>query len=266
MHETEIVREYYNGCTQGEWTRLDRHSAEFELNRRFLSRYIKPGDRVLDVGGGPGRYSLWLAGLGCDVTLLDLSEQNVSFALEKARESGLCIQALQGDARNADSLVDGQFDHVLCMGPLYHLLSEEDRRLAVSACLSRLRTGGSFSAAFISSFAGVIYWMKYLPEGLARPDEQRYVDCVANGADYSGDAFTLAYFASPASIRAFMEGFALQGLHLLGSEGIIAPQETQICAQSPEVVERWLWLSERLCEREEYLAYSEHFLYIGRKI
>ncbi|MHC1694165.1 MAG: class I SAM-dependent methyltransferase [Eubacteriales bacterium] len=263
MHESEIVREYYNGCTDGEWTRLERHSAEFELNLRFMSRYIKPGDRVLDVGGGP---SLWLAGLGCEVTLLDLSERNVSFALDMAKREGLTIRALQGDARYAQSLVDGDFDHVLCMGPLYHLLSEQDRALAVSSCLSKLKTGGTFSASFISSFAGVIYWMKYLPEGLVRPDEQKFIECVVNGTDYSGDAFTLAHFATPSSIRRLMDNAGLQKLHFLGSEGIIAPQETQIYAQSPEVVEKWLWLSEKLCEREEYLAYSEHFLYIGRKL
>ena len=67
MPVTDIVRDYYENYD--EWGRFDRHSVEFEINRRFINRYIKPGDGVLDIGGGPGRYALELARRGCDVTL-----------------------------------------------------------------------------------------------------------------------------------------------------------------------------------------------------
>ncbi len=68
------IKKYYNDDVEKEWERLEKHFIEFELTKRFLNRYIKPGDKVLDVGGRPGRYSLYLAEKGCDVTLADLSE------------------------------------------------------------------------------------------------------------------------------------------------------------------------------------------------
>ena len=60
MENNDVVRKNYDADPEREWERLAQHPFEYEINMRFLRRYIKPGDRVLDVGGGPGRYSLWL--------------------------------------------------------------------------------------------------------------------------------------------------------------------------------------------------------------
>lgn len=35
--------------------------------KRNLNRYIKPGDKILELSGGPGGYSLDFAVFGCDV-------------------------------------------------------------------------------------------------------------------------------------------------------------------------------------------------------
>ena len=80
-----IVKNYYDSDVLMEWNRLEEHPYEFELTVRMMNRYIKPGDSILDIGGGPGRYSLYFAGRGCDVTLLDLSSSNVNFALRRRR-------------------------------------------------------------------------------------------------------------------------------------------------------------------------------------
>lgn len=98
-----IVKEFYDKNTAAEWERLQRHQFEFELTKRYINRYIKPGDKVLDIGGGPGRYSLYLAAMGCDVTLFDLSSANVEFAKEQANAQGVSLKAFVGDVREVDS-------------------------------------------------------------------------------------------------------------------------------------------------------------------
>lgn len=50
-----IVQEHYDCDVQKEWDRLERHPFEFTITTRMMDRYIKPGDRILDIGGGPGR-------------------------------------------------------------------------------------------------------------------------------------------------------------------------------------------------------------------
>jgi 2-polyprenyl-3-methyl-5-hydroxy-6-metoxy-1,4-benzoquinol methylase len=149
------VKAFYGKSVEYEWERLDRNPHEFELTKRMISKYIKPGDTVLDIGGGPGRYSMWLAGLGCEVTLLDLAPENVKFAQSKAVESGLEIKAIAGNALEADQLINGKFDHVLVMGPMYHLLNEADRFTAMNVALSLLKSDGYVYVSFITLFSGV---------------------------------------------------------------------------------------------------------------
>ncbi len=90
-----------------------------------MDRYIQPGCSILDIGGGPGHYSIHYAKQGHPVTLLDLSDENVRFAKKKARQCGVKITALQGNALDLSRFPDESFDTVFLMGPLYHLMNEE---------------------------------------------------------------------------------------------------------------------------------------------
>ena len=150
----KTVQEHYDANVLFEWNRI-ADKPEFLITCRMLDRYIKPGDKVLDIGGGPGRYSFYFAEKGCDVTLFDLSPENIKFAEEKSVELNLPIKAISGDARTVDKHINGQFDHVLLMGPLYHLLEETDRIAAVNAALNLLKPNGIIYVSFISLYAGV---------------------------------------------------------------------------------------------------------------
>lgn len=86
------IEEYYN-YQYDEWGRLERHRVEFEITKRILDKYLPAKSRVLDVGGGPGRYSIYLAQKGHQVTLLDISEKLVEQAVKNSREAGVNLNA-----------------------------------------------------------------------------------------------------------------------------------------------------------------------------
>jgi len=261
---TKVVQEYYNNAVQDEWERVAGRP-EFLLTCRMLNRYIKLGQKVLDIGGGPGRYSLYLAGKGCDVTLFDLSTENVAFAAERAKEQGLCIQAIAGDAREVDKLVSDMYDHILLMGPMYHLLEEDERIKAVEAALKLLKPGGIIYVSFISMMGGIIHYMKYAPDFSADPCGYEYLENFAARKSHSGDAFTKAAFTDQSEVLPFMSQFPLDKLHLFAQEGLMTPCESNIMSQSKEVVDAWLDLCEKIWDREEFLSWGEHLMYVGRK-
>ncbi|MDR2931576.1 MAG: class I SAM-dependent methyltransferase, partial [Oscillospiraceae bacterium] len=232
MDTIKIVKDYYDTDPALEWVRIDGRP-EFILTCRYLDRYIKPGDKVLDIGGGPGRYSLYLAQKGCQVTLLDLSQANVDFAAAKAREKGLSLNPVCGEA---DACVSGLFDHVLLMGPLYHLLEEGDRVRAVDAALRLLRPGGVFFATFINLFAGMIFAMKEVPEAILDKKEDPFFSSVLANESFAGLGFTQAFMIQQDDVLPFMARFPLEKLHLFGQEGLTSPCEHNIMSQSPEVV------------------------------
>src|SRR5260370_21029472 len=108
--------------------------------RRWLD--VKPGTRVLDVGCGVGRWSRLLAAKGAQVTGVDLSPTMIARAQRRAAAVGLAdrCQFRVQDLSKLD--VDGQFDLVLGVTVLQHILDPELLRAAVRGMTARLAPGG----------------------------------------------------------------------------------------------------------------------------
>jgi len=268
VDDAVIVKAHYDIDPQKEWDRLAGGRFEFKIATNYMEKFIKPGDSVLDIGGGPGRYSIWLAQKGCDVTLLDLSEQNIEFARKKAAAYNVSFKMLAGDARyiSANPKLAKKYDHVLLMGPLYHLTDEADRVACIHGALSRLKKGGKLFASFISLIGGMVYMLRECPELITLPAEKLFVNALIKGKSYVGDGFTRAYFAYPDEILPFMEQFPLKKLHFFGQEGISSPFVNRIMPLPQEAIDEWLRISLATCEKPEFLSYSEHLMYIGEKL
>jgi len=264
-----IVKDFYDDQVEKEWNRI-ADKPEFLLTCRMMDKYIKPGDSVLDIGGGPGRYSFYFAEKGCDVTLVDLSPENINHVEKQSAKSGLPVKAINGDARYVDTIVlesgdRKQFDHILLMGPLYHLLEDLDRSRAVDSALQLLKPGGLLFAAFISMSGGLVFGLREVPAAFADPSEERFLVPLVEGGSYGGAAFTQAFFINQNEIVPFMNRFPLEKLHLFGQESVLAPNVHTFMEQPPEIKAAMLDLAEKLCEKDEYLSWSEHIMYVGRK-
>jgi len=160
-----VIRQYYDQQAEREWERLARHRTEFAVTMRALRDHLPPPPaHLLDCGGGPGRYAIELVRAGYTVTLFDLSSENLQLAETKAAEVGVALAGYeQGTATDLSRFPDASFDAVLLMGPLYHLLEEEDRRQALTEAYRVLRPGGPLFAAFISRYAGLRYAAAHEP-------------------------------------------------------------------------------------------------------
>lgn len=262
----DAVRDFYDSAPQTEWERLERQPFEFELTTYMMDKYIRPGDSVLDIGGGPGRYSIHYAQKGCKVTLAELSGGNVEFAKAKARERGVSLSAHAVNCLELDSLGLGQFDHVFLMGPLYHLQKEADRVEAVEAALRRLKPGGKLYVSFIQLFSGIIYDLQHgghICEDMAIPACRKLAEGVPEGEDYSGPGFTAVYFYHLRNILPFMERFPVTKLHLFAQEGFLAPNKLQLVERDQEEIKQWTQLAKAYLEVPELLSWGEHIMYIG---
>ena len=72
------------------------------------------------MGGGPGVYSVWLAGRGYDVRLVDPVPLHVEQAGAAARDAGVAVEPPSA-TRGGWTIPTASADAVLLMGPLYHL-------------------------------------------------------------------------------------------------------------------------------------------------
>ena len=125
---------------------------EFERTKEIIVRHLPPPPAVVaDIGGGPGRYTLWLAQLGYRVLHRDLMPLHVE-QLREAAGGDANIDTAVGDARRLD-LPAESVDAALLLGPLYHLERRKDRLQALAEIRRVVRPGGPVFVAAISRWA-----------------------------------------------------------------------------------------------------------------
>jgi SAM-dependent methyltransferase len=137
------MAEYWNGRAVDVWVReADRFDALLSpFGRRILTAAaLEPGERVLDVGCGNGAVSLEAAravGPGGRVTGLDLSAPMLEVARRRAREQGIEVEFVQGDAQTAS--FDQPFDMVVSR---FGVMFFEDPVAAFANLAHATRPGG----------------------------------------------------------------------------------------------------------------------------
>ncbi|MEU8528594.1 MULTISPECIES: class I SAM-dependent methyltransferase [Streptomyces] len=146
----------------------------------YLERgIVPPGGRVLDLGCGPGRNALHLASLGFRVDAVDLSPTALTWAAERAAETGAEVRFVCGDAfGEAGAALEGPYDLIHDSGCFHHL--PPHRRVSYLALLDRLLApGGHLSLTCFAAGAmgselpdAEFYRAAGLQGGLAYTDEE----------------------------------------------------------------------------------------------
>ena len=183
------VAAFYDQYAEREWERLDRdfhHRLEWEATVEYLDRHLPASGHVLDVGGGAGRYAIWLAERGLDVTMLDLSAGQVAFACEKVRDHGVADRVTlgRGDVRSLPA-PDEAFDATCCLGgPLSHVLDADDRERAVRELRRVTADGGPVFVSVMGLLASVTRMMRYAGRVPEAEDDTELLADLARTGDY----------------------------------------------------------------------------------
>jgi SAM-dependent methyltransferase len=150
--EDEDLRAHYERGLERDRLAQGVGVLEFARTTEIVLRHLPaPPATVADIGGGPGRYALWLTDLGYQVEHRDLIPLHVDQLREDARGSGKLHTAV-GDARDLD-LGDASVDAVLLLGPLYQLQQRADRVRALAEACRVVRPGGPVFVAALSRWA-----------------------------------------------------------------------------------------------------------------
>jgi SAM-dependent methyltransferase len=109
---------------------------------RFLVAEVSelPPGRALDLASGEGQNSIWLAGIGWDVTGIDYSEVAIAKADARAEREGVDARFVCADLVSYVP-EQGAFDLVLL---LYLHIPPEERRTVLARAADALAPGGTF--------------------------------------------------------------------------------------------------------------------------
>jgi SAM-dependent methyltransferase len=271
------VRAYYASFGEREWQRLtnpDDGAVEFALTKELLATYLPPSGRILDLGGGPGRYTIWLAERGYQVVLADLSPELLAIARTQIAAAGVSQQVeavVEADACNLGRWADASFDAVLCVGPFYHLPDPADRARAAQELARVLRLGGIAAVALMPRYA-------LLRRTLALPDERQHLsdpdwrERLLHHGVFENDVpgrFTHGYGVQSAEIEPFFAQYGLQMLTLAASEGIaggIQAEVAEIIAADSDLRDCVLDILVQTATDPSILGMASHLLYIGQRV
>jgi SAM-dependent methyltransferase len=122
------------------------------LEEVLLARHPLPPGDALVLGCGPGRECLALARRGWRVTGLDREPGMLAHAEAYARDAGLDLRTVTGEAADF-ALADAAFDAVVIFSGLYDMLLPGARRVGMLRCArAHLRPGGHVLVTFLAAY------------------------------------------------------------------------------------------------------------------
>ena len=270
------VRRYYDAFGEREWQRLENPAdgaVEFAVTCHALATHLPVAGRVLDIGGGPGRYALWPAECGYRVALADLSPTLLAIAREQVRRSPgrtHVAEIVEADACDLSRWADDTFDAVLALGPFYHLPDPSDRERAATELHRVLRPGGVAFVALMPRYA-------FLRRTIAIPDEPHrmadpaFVQRVMDDGVFINDVpgrFTGGYGVRPKEVVPFFERHGFVTRTLLACEGMVPDLQgvlVQMQQEDPVAFHRTLAMIVQSAADPSILGMSAHLLYIASK-
>jgi ubiquinone/menaquinone biosynthesis C-methylase UbiE len=263
-------RAHYNAGVEEDRLLKGSSNLEFERTKRIILRYLpKRPSVIVDVGGGPGRYSFWLAEMGHSLHLIDVLPLHIRQARRIQRDTKHPLASIAlGDARKL-RFENASADAVLMFGPMYHLVREAERLKALTEARRVLRPNGLLFAAAISKFASVL-------DGSARgfikdPGFMRIIRNDLKTGQHRNptghrDYFTTAFFHHPKELENEMRQAKFRSVKTYAVTGFawLLPNFRQLWGD-PKLKSRLMALLERTEQELSLLGLSDHLLAIGRK-
>ena len=254
----ELINNHYNNYDEeSRLVKDNTHNIEFLVTQEYIKKYLKKNDKILEVGAGTGRYSLYYAKEGYDVTAIEYVQHNLDILKSKI-EDNMNIIAEQGDAVDLSRFPDNTFDMTLVFGPLYHLYNDEDINKAISEAIRVTKKDGTIAFAYITSDGVFAEWgIDHLVDGYPNDFDKNF-----KLVRYPEGIFAPFYISE---FKEIMKKYDITLLNNVATDGIANIISDKINNLTEEEFEVWVKYQLSICEREDLQGYSCHMLYIARK-
>lgn len=274
--DKDSVRAYYASFGAREWARLEQPAdgaIEFALTTAKLAEHLPPASHVLDIGGGPGRYAIWLAQQGHTVSLADLSPKLLEIARAKVAEAnvGAAVREItEADACDLSRWPDNGFDAALSLGPFYHLTASADREAAASELARVVKPGGVVFIALMPRYA-------FIRRTLCVPDERHHlldpewVRRLTEEGIFENEVpgrFNSGYGFRAEEVEDFFASHCLTQVELLAAEGLtsgLANLMSDVIEERGKTFDSALPLILDSAADPTLLGAASHLLFIGRR-
>jgi ubiquinone/menaquinone biosynthesis C-methylase UbiE len=263
------IDQFYSGASEDKRLTYGLGPLEFERNQELIGRYLPAANSVIiDIGGGPGVYAEWLAGLGHNVQLIDPVSKHIQQAQKRAAKLKMPFKASLGEARNLD-FADNSADLVILHGPLYHLQLRGDRIKALKEANRVLKSNGVLLGFAInhtvSTITGLLNGMIHDPQFYEMCRSELETGIHNPPANWPG-ILPEAFFHKPHELTDEVLEAGFTDTKLFAVEGMVWLDSKYFESRSdPQKKEAMMALLKSTEQNPELLSLSPHLMICGRK-
>lgn len=266
----KAVIEYYQKVNEESRLTTDNaRKVEFIMTTKTLDNYIQPNHKVLELGAGAGIYSFYLAEKGNNVMATDITPKHIDVIKHKLslrKSDNLNLQAKEANATDLSGFKSESFDIVLCLGPMYHLISNKDREKCLQESLRVLKKDGLLMTAYINKHYIFNAVMTNNKEYLTR----KFIDKILDtGVIREGEKecfWTDAFFSTPEDMEQMLNKFSTKIIDHIATDGLSPFHREFINNLNEEELQSWIYYIEKSCREKSVLGVSNHSLLICQKI
>lgn len=254
---------------------------EFERTKEILLEKLPKSPAVIyDVGGGYGEYAWWLASLGYEVHLFDISETNIKMSEELKHEyPNVYLESAEVcDARSVP-LKSKSADAVLLMGPLYSITEYEERILAIKESFRLLKDNGILFTAALTPYGGLLHritvYRNFDDNKACELDDTKVISmfdraltdgCYINPERKISNGLGSSHFHTAKALKEELlcGGFKTESVHGVMGGAWLAPNLDELLANK-ETKDVLMKTVRMLDTHEEIIGLSGHLLAVSRK-
>lgn len=236
---------------------LRRHGiVEFETTMYHLHRFLKPDSFLLDIGAGTGRYTSALMAEGYRVKAVELVKHNIDVFLKREPTADV----VQGDARTMPFLSDDLADVTLLLGPLYHLVDDKDKLLALNEAKRVTKPGGLIFVAYLMNEYSILSYCF---------DEDRIDDLLEKGTvdrnfHIQADADELYDYVRIEDINRLDNEAGLDRVTIFSPDGAADYMRTRLNHMSDKTFAHFLEYQKCISERLDLIGAGSHVVDVVR--
>lgn len=238
---------------------------EYLTTIQVLNTCCQELKNCIDVGCGVGIYALYLDQLGIRTTAVDLVPDHIARLKEIVAKRNAGIEAYVGNALDLSAFASGSYDLVLCLGPLYHLLSPDEQDQCIIECKRVAKPRGIILFSYISPYSVFPCAIRGDMQRLSSELVDKIVDNHKIEADSPYCFWTDNYFHDPSEIEELLIRHDLEIEDHLAADGQSIAFQNVINQMTEDEFEVWMEYHFKICRNRSILGTSNHGLIVTRK-
>jgi ubiquinone/menaquinone biosynthesis C-methylase UbiE len=257
---------YYNRHVETEWLRLTQPKCanEFASTLFLIDHYFPKSGKIIDIGCGPGRYSIELSKRGYAITLVEPAENELTFARNQFQKEGIQAETfINADARELSMFKDGSFNAALLLGSQYHLIDKAERIKALKELKRILATDGVAIIAYLNSWGLIRTGVTDFPHRFRDPTFLKSMLGELSFPEMAG--FTTCHWSTPTAASQELMSAGFQIISYASAEGVAAgmqPLIEKLAVKDEVAYQSFLNFAAETCELPQFRDMAVHLLYV----